>query len=186
MAPKEEGRALALERLSDHVLATGLSQLSLRQLASAAGISDRMLLYYFHDKTDVIVEVLQRIGAELTGELEAAIPPSPKLSTQALIAATAAMVRSPDVQPFMRLRIEVIAAAARDQAPYAAIAEQIGAGFLAWIEMRLADDEPDKPATAAMILAMIDGLALLDVCSDAAAADRAAQRMSRWGNEPSA
>ncbi|MEM6535218.1 MAG: TetR/AcrR family transcriptional regulator [Pseudomonadota bacterium] len=179
MASKQEGRALAIERLTTHVLATGLSQLSLRQLAAAAGISDRMLLYYFHDKTEVIVEVLQHLGGALTGELEAAIPPTPKRSSQAMIAAASAMVRSPDVQPFMRLWIEVIAAAARDQAPYAQIAQQIGAGFLAWIEARLSDDEPDKPATAAMILAMIDGLALLEVCSDGETADIAARRMGR-------
>ena len=46
MTTREEQRQLVIERLSRHLLDVGLAQASLRQLAAAAGVSDRMLLYY--------------------------------------------------------------------------------------------------------------------------------------------
>ncbi|MFY8208820.1 MAG: TetR/AcrR family transcriptional regulator, partial [Caulobacter sp.] len=49
MNVRDEQRARVIAVLADHLLATGLSQASLRQLAAAAGVSDRMLLYYFAD-----------------------------------------------------------------------------------------------------------------------------------------
>jgi AcrR family transcriptional regulator len=42
-------RAEIIQRLTDYVLAEGLSAASLRPLAKAAGTSDRLLLYYFND-----------------------------------------------------------------------------------------------------------------------------------------
>lgn len=61
----ETRRAEIIERLTDHVLAHGLSASSLRPLAKAAGTSDRMLLYYFKDKAEIISAVLQLISARL-------------------------------------------------------------------------------------------------------------------------
>jgi AcrR family transcriptional regulator len=47
-------RQVVTERLAGHLLATGLARTSVRQMAAAAGVSDRMLLYYFKDKAEVI------------------------------------------------------------------------------------------------------------------------------------
>ena len=65
MAPKDQQRAQAAQRLKQHLLETGLSQSSLRQLAAAAGISDRMLLYYFDDKSDALNEAFGLIASDL-------------------------------------------------------------------------------------------------------------------------
>ena len=56
MTIREEQRRRVTERLAGHLLATGLSRTSVRQLAAAAaaGVSYRMLLYDFKDKTEVI------------------------------------------------------------------------------------------------------------------------------------
>lgn len=47
------------ERATDYVLARGLIGLSLRPLAAELGTSDRMLLYHFADKDDLVATVLR-------------------------------------------------------------------------------------------------------------------------------
>ncbi len=180
MAPKHEQRIQVIEQLSAHLLATGLAQTSLRQLAAAAGVSDRMLLYYFEDKTEVLSAALGKIAADLTQMLEVSIPEGQKLSPQDLIKATAALTLDPATQPFFRLWTQAVAAAARDEAPYKDIANAIAEGFLTWIETRLSGgDTRSRRATAAMILAMIDGLALLEICTDDKRASLAANQMTK-------
>jgi len=46
------------EAATDYVLEHGLLDLSLRPLAAALGTSDRMLLYHFTDKNDLVATVL--------------------------------------------------------------------------------------------------------------------------------
>jgi AcrR family transcriptional regulator len=49
-------RQRLLERVADHVLEHGASELSLSELARAVGSNNRMLLYYFGSKDDVLSE----------------------------------------------------------------------------------------------------------------------------------
>ncbi|NCU12087.1 MAG: TetR/AcrR family transcriptional regulator, partial [Sphingomonadaceae bacterium] len=74
MSVRDEQREAVVERLAAHLLETGLSRTSLRQLAAAAGVSDRMLLYYFADKAEVLSAVLARVAGELAMRLTKAIP----------------------------------------------------------------------------------------------------------------
>ena len=171
-------RDRSAELIAKHLLMTGLAQTSLRELAAAAGVSDRMLLYYFADKADALGAGLARIAATLTAMLDAAIPAQPRLRPAALIAAAVAVTTDRAVAPYMRLWIEIVAAAARGEAPFVAIAKPISDGFLDWIEARLENVGDDDPrATAAAILAVIDGLALLEVCVGNDLARRAAGRV---------
>ncbi len=179
MSRRSQQRETVIHVLSEHVLKTGLSQTSVRQLAEAAGISDRMLLYYFENKADVMAAVLSHIAAGLSASLDEAVPVDQTYPPSTLFAKAAALTRGDDVQPFMNLWIEAIAAAARGEEPYMTISKAIGAGFLSWIEIRLEpSSDVDPKATAAMMLAAIDGLALLAVCADEAAVDRAIQAMT--------
>jgi AcrR family transcriptional regulator len=56
-----EPRAKLLAAAVDHVLAHGLSDLSLRELAAAIGTSHRMLIYHFGSKEGLIVAVIQTV-----------------------------------------------------------------------------------------------------------------------------
>ena len=76
MKARDEQRRHVIERVAEHLLRTGLAEASLRQLAAAAGVSDRMLLYYFDDKTEVMSAAMGRIAADMVGRLEEAIPPA--------------------------------------------------------------------------------------------------------------
>ncbi|MEL7454179.1 MAG: TetR/AcrR family transcriptional regulator [Pseudomonadota bacterium] len=180
MAQKEKQREEVIERLSAHLLETGLSKASLRQLAAAAGVSDRMLLYYFADKADVLACALGRVASDLTVMLDTAIPAGRKLPPAEIIRATTQLIREPASKPFFRLWTEAVAAAARHEAPFVEIARQIAEGFLVWIEDRLSGGTGEtRRATAAMVLAMVDGLALLEICTDEERADSAASQMQK-------
>lgn len=67
-----------VERATDWVLGNGLVGLSLRPLAAALGTSDRMLIYHFGSKEQLIVDVLrcsaERSAAELRS-LPASVSP---------------------------------------------------------------------------------------------------------------
>ena len=55
---------------ADHALDHGLIGLSLRPLAAALGTSDRMLLYHFRDKDDLMAAILRVATDRAIGELE--------------------------------------------------------------------------------------------------------------------
>ncbi len=165
MSVRDEQRERVVERLSAHLLSTGLAQVSLRQLAAAAGVSDRMLLYYFDDKAEVLSASLERVGAEMIGGLAQAMPDGRVFQVDAFIQRASAFASQPEMRNFMKLWIEVIAAASRGELPFVAISGQIIEGFQAWVESRL--DLPagaDRAGLALAIIALIDGLALIDIC----------------------
>ncbi len=166
MVAKLEQRQRAIELIAARLLAAGLPETSLRQLAAGAGVSDRMLLYYFTDKADVILAALSHIAAEMTALLAQAIPENANLMPQSLITRAIDVTQAEAMRPYMRLWIEIVAAAARGEQPYATVSSQMALVFLLWIESRLAGEASDaKRATAAMVFAIVDGIALLDVCA---------------------
>ena len=175
MSIRDTQREVVVERLAAHLLETGLARTSLRQLAQAAGVSDRMLLYYFADKSDVLSAVMTRVAGELAVRLADAIPGDAPLKPAELVRRAAAFTTGPEMRRFMRLWVEVVAAAARDEAPFPAIVSQVMAGFRQWVDARL-DLPPgaDREGTAAAVIAVIDGLALVDICAE----DDIAARMS--------
>ena len=77
MTSAQDKRSDLIEKLADHILADGLLNASLRPLAKAVGTSDRMLLYYFKDKDDLIEAVLDHIAARITVILEQSRAPEP-------------------------------------------------------------------------------------------------------------
>ena len=89
-----------LDRVADHMLATGLDA-SLRPLAAAIGTSDRMLLYYFPDKATLMSAVLERIASRLAAMLGAAVPIERATGTE-LTRLLWETVRKPAFRPYMR------------------------------------------------------------------------------------
>jgi len=164
MSPRDEQRERVVEALTAHLLRTGLSQASLRQLAAAAGVSDRMLLYYFSDKAEVLAQVMARLAGSMSERLDAAIPEDARLAPAMLAAKAARIVIDPEFMPYMRLWLEVVAAAGRGEPPFAQISAEVMQGFLQWIEQRLLPIDADSaPGQAAGILALVDGLVLVEI-----------------------
>ena len=153
-------RAVILDVLADHVLAHGLAASSLRPLARAAGISDRMLLYYFKDKADVTAAVLDVIAARLTvmlGDASGAPLPVAELRAQLLGA-----LMDDAIWPYMRIWLEMAALAAQGDAVFANAGEAIGRGFYAWGLAQIAAETSEQRAIdAARLLVTIEGIVLL-------------------------
>lgn len=171
---RDERRRAALERMADHLLRVGMTGASLRPLAAAAGTSDRMLLYYFADKDEVLAATLDHLAARLARLLDEEGPGSAPHPFPALLAEVWAAVRTPALRPYMHLWLELAAAAARGQEPHRSVAGRIADRFLAWTAERLeAERQADRAPQAALLLATVDGLALLDAVGRGTEADLA-------------
>ena len=117
----DERRDALLDKLADFVLAEGLSAASLRPMAQAAGISDRMLLYYFKDKTAVIAATLERIAQRMMVLMDSGTARG-KLDRAALQAHLLDLVLADAFWPYMRIWLEVASMAARNDSLYRPVA----------------------------------------------------------------
>lgn len=157
---KPPRRAALVQRLADFVLQEGLQAASLRPLARAAGTSDRMLLYYFTDKTDLITAILAEIARRLRDALDREMAGPPLPEPQLLPALFAAAV-SPPVWPYIRVWLELAAHAARGDAALGGIGRAIGAGFLDWIAAHLQAEPAARGDQAARLLVRMEGMLVL-------------------------
>jgi AcrR family transcriptional regulator len=161
MSKPDARRADILERLADHVLAHGLSASSLRPLAKAAGTSDRMLLYYFADKAEMMTATLGVIAMRIMAAMEARKAPAPLPIEQLQPIMLDAMVDD-EMWPFMRVWLEMASMAANGDTFYRAVGEQLGRGFLAWGASQIdAPDEQQRQRQAAQLLVMAEGMVVL-------------------------
>ena len=131
MTLRQQRRDAVIERLANHILEHGLAGASLRPLAAAAGTSDRMLLYYFADKDELLTETLARITGRLRDRLNAMLPPSALLSYAPLLDALWSAIGSSELAPTMRLWLELAAGAGRAREPERSVAGAILDGFVA-------------------------------------------------------
>ena len=175
MTIRNDRREAAIERMADHVLSEGLAAATLRPLAAAAGTSDRMLLYYFADKGELLTATLERIAARMMAQLDGAIPAEPRRPFPALLEQVWAAMASESLQPYMPLWLDLASGAARGLQPHREIAGDIADGFLAWVAIRLQPGAGGEPSLLApLFLASIEGMYLLKAIGRGELADSAA------------
>jgi AcrR family transcriptional regulator len=63
-------RDALLDAVTDHVLAHGLIGLTLRPVAAAVGTSDRMLIYHFGNRDQLVSDVVGRVSDRATALLD--------------------------------------------------------------------------------------------------------------------
>ncbi|WP_448660188.1 TetR/AcrR family transcriptional regulator [Sphingomonas sp. CJ99] len=151
-------RITALDRMADHVLASGLGQATLRPLAIAAGTSDRMLIYHFGTKSALVAALLDHLAHRMQRMLDAAVTPPRFDDEDALVATTLAAIRSDAFAPYVRIWLEMVAAAARGEAAYRETGERIARLYLDWLAHR----HPAGAAGALEALRRIEGTIVLD------------------------
>lgn len=71
MAQDDSARERLLAAAIDHVAVHGMTDISLRSLATAIGTSHRMLIYHFGSKEGLLVEVVRTVEARQREALEA-------------------------------------------------------------------------------------------------------------------
>lgn len=178
MSIRDERREAVIERMADHLLLEGLGAATLRPLAAAAGTSDRMLLYYFADKDELLSATLQRLAARMTAELDEAVPIGRLRSFPMLLEEVWAALASHGLKRFMHLWLDLAAGAARGLQPHQNVAGTIADGFLAWVTSRLKAPRGTKLAlSAALFLASVEGMLFLEAAGRRGISDAAVSEL---------
>lgn len=161
MSRHDDRRDELLDKIADHLLDAGIAGSNLRPLARAIGVSDRMLLYYFKDKDDILQAGLGRVAERLTAMLEAVASPA-RLRSAELRQLLAPLLLEDALWPYMQLWLEIASLSARRTVPFDAIGKALGEHFLAWARAQLEIEEGVCPEREAVrLFASLEGLVLL-------------------------
>ena len=169
---REDILAGALEAAVDD----GLSQLTFGRLAKRLGIDDRIVVYYFPTKHDLLTAVLLALGGRLQDTLAGALTAPAADHLELARAAWPVLARS-DADPTFGLFFEAIGLAAVGRAPYTALGAPLFEAWASWLEGFLSGPAAERRDDALAAMALLDGLLLLRQISGPAAADRAAARL---------
>jgi AcrR family transcriptional regulator len=171
MVKSDDRRAVLLDRMADHLLAHGISESSLRPLANAARTSDRMLLYYFSDKAEMVTAALEHVALRLSIVLAQHGTTAP-LPIDQLTPKLFNLLCAESLWPYMRLWLEIASLAAKGDPVCRTVGEKIARGFLDWGAAQLDSPTPEaRTCDAARFLVTIEGMVLLksvgldDVCT---------------------
>jgi len=121
LPPDTARRTELADAATDYALEHGLIGLSLRPLAAAVGTSDRMLLYHFDDKDDVVVTVLRTSSERSIMEIRR-IPPSRDLRWAVLDLWTA--TTTGQLERCQRLYVEAAALGLLGREPYVTVVRE--------------------------------------------------------------
>jgi len=154
----------------------GLSQLTFGRLAKRLGISDRVVVYYFPTKDDLITDVVVALGARLQVTLAEAFSTC-AADHVALLRAAWPVVTTPDADAVFALFFEANGLAATGREPYRSLVRDLVAGWIEWAGDFLDGDADVRRTEAEAAIAMVDGLLLLRQLSSPEAAERAAKRL---------
>ncbi len=154
----------------------GISRLSYGRVAARLGVSDRMLVYYFPTKDDLVGSVLGALGLELQQALGAAFH-APAADHLDLARAAWPALATPELDPVFAVFFEANGLAAAGHEPYRSIVGSLVTVWIDWLVPFLDGPPRQRRAEAEAAVALIDGLLLLRQLGGAEAAQRAAQRM---------
>jgi AcrR family transcriptional regulator len=164
--PPDETSARRDELLDGAVAWTiehGLADLSLRPLARSLGTSDRMVLYYFGTKDDLVAAVVDQAADGLAGALELVLPELSRSPT-AFVEGIWGLLTDPAAQGIVDLFLELFVLTRRRGEPYRSAATRV---IDRWLELAapalVAMGVPARraPGTVAAALAQLDGGILL-------------------------
>lgn len=157
----------------------GLSQLTYGRVAKRLGIDDRIVVYYFPTKDDLISEVLIGMGTQLQHTLAAAFT-SPAADHHELLRAAWPVLAHLDADPIFALFFEANGLAATGRKPYGAIVPQLVEAWIAWVAEFLQGTPNQRRIEAETAIAVVDGLLLLRQLAGPDSADRAARRLGLY------
>jgi len=153
----------------------GYEAATTKEIARAAGVAPGLVHYYFASKDALVVEMLRRESERYTAMIRqlAASIPAERLAAAALAEPRERVARQPE---WYRLRYALFALALHNESitpDVRALLAQGRDGIAAAARRALGDNLPDAEATAAVLLACFDGLALQALLDPAVDLERA-------------
>ena len=148
------------EAATDYVLAHGLIGLSLRPLAAGLGTSDRMLIYHFGSKDELVAAVLEKSNERSMAMINAMAPSS---SLPHSVHDLWATYTQDQVQRCQRMYVEAAALGLFGREPYASSIRDSNAVWLEAIASHLERSgvaAAEAPRLAALIDATFNGVFL--------------------------
>ncbi|WP_345381629.1 TetR/AcrR family transcriptional regulator [Pseudonocardia yuanmonensis] len=178
--PKQVDHAERRAHIAEAVLAVvargGLEEVSVRHVATAAGVSPGMVQHYFRSKDEMMRAALERVGAAVQERLGAAgeLPP------RDLVRALFLQLLPLDRQRTREARVAVAFLAHAAVHPEAGDELRANARALrAHLGARLLGSTAQADAVATGLLALVDGLGL-QVLTGQLAADDAVATLDAW------
>ena len=154
----------------------GLSQLTFGRVGKRLGISDRIVVYYFPTKDDLISEVLSAMGAELQTTLAPAFS-TPAADHIELLRTAWPLLARPQADPVFALFFEAGGLAATGREPFRTLVPQLIEGWIEWAATFVRGRPARRRAEAEAAIAALDGLLLLRQLAGSEVAERAARRI---------
>jgi AcrR family transcriptional regulator len=150
-------RSALVQRIADELLAAGVAQIPLRDLAARLNTSDRMLLYYFKDKEDLVLSSLAEISSRLAATLGSTLPAG-KSSPDAILKRIIPLFSSSNVSTSLTVWADISARGYRREEPFLTLTRESVRWWLEWLEQRL-DMNPGKERRdmAAAVLTVVEG-----------------------------
>ena len=140
-----------------HLVRDGFQNSGLRAIAKSVGMSDRMIMYYFETKEELIAEALSMVGENLADGMEQSLPEG-KGTVNQVLAALLQSGQSAEVKAVMRLWFEIIGLSMRGQEPYQKTVAQLLERSEERIRGKLRADQKHR---AREVLARLEGELML-------------------------
>jgi len=157
-----ERRAALLDRVTDYVLEHGISNLTLRGVAQAVGSNNRMLLYYFDSREQLVMAALESANHRfpaLDRVVDALDAPGTPIAER--LERVWTVLADPANRPFHRLFFEVMGIAGFERADYMPLLGTVGTEWVDRARRAFADEgvEPERAtALAHEVVALWRGL----------------------------
>ncbi len=155
----------------------GLGSLTFGRVAKRLGTSDRMVVYYFPTKSDLISEVAAALGGQLQDLLAQAFGSDP-IPVADLARRAWPVLAAPTSDSVFAVFFEVVGLASAGREPFATMAPLLIDSWVDWLVPRIAMEDGGDPREGALALvAQLDGLLLLRQIKGAGTANKAARRL---------
>ncbi len=154
-------KEVIIENIADYILKNGIKNASLRNIAYAISISNRMLLHYFKDKEEMMTEALTHITKNFLSIIENV--KLEKMSLSSLIPYLYHILKATGINLYIQLFLELISFSAEQNEPYSSIAGKIGEIFYNWIENSIIiNNDENKEEKISFTFAIIEGIVILN------------------------
>ena len=160
----------------DTALEDGISQVTFGRVAKRLGIHDRMVVYYFASKSELISAVLLAMGEQLQQVLAKAFK-APADDHVELTRTAWPVLARPEIDPMFGLFFEAMGLAASGREPYKTLAKQLIDAWIEWLSEFFEGSKTQRRTEAEAAIALLDGLLLVRQLSGPSAANRAAKRL---------